>query len=80
MNDPLASGIGENTYKTVEEFNATYFKPLNVTDDPYDGEYLAICEPPEGELDKPLILHKQQNRLNEVQSFMLGMLQASVYL
>jgi len=61
VNDPLPSGgIGENTYKTVDEFFLTYYSPLSVVDDPFDGQYVAVTEPPEdfdGALfdDAPLI-------------------------
>ncbi len=49
VNDPYPAslgGIGENSYKTVNELLATYYLPL-ATGDSYDGEYVAICEPPE---------------------------------
>ncbi len=49
VNDPFPAslgGIGENSYKTIAEFLATYYLPLT-TGDAYDGEYVAICEPPE---------------------------------
>ncbi len=47
VNDPHPTGIGENTYKTAQEWNQTYFYPITVTDDPYYGEYIAVVEPPE---------------------------------
>jgi hypothetical protein len=49
VNDPFPAslgGIGENSYKTIDEFLASYYLPLT-TGDAYDGEYVAICEPPE---------------------------------
>jgi hypothetical protein len=49
INDPYPAslgGVGENSYKTVDELLATYYFPL-ATGDSYDGEYVAICEPPE---------------------------------
>jgi hypothetical protein len=49
VNDPFPAslgGIGENSYKTISEFLATYYLPLT-TGDAYDGEYVAICEPPD---------------------------------
>ncbi len=46
LNDPVPAGIGENSYKTVDEFLATYYLPL-ATGDSYDGEFVAICEPPD---------------------------------
>jgi len=49
-NDPYPAsmgGIGENSYKTADEWTDTYYLPL-VTDDTYNGKYVAILEPPEG--------------------------------
>lgn len=49
VNDPFPAslgGIGENSYKTIDEFLATYYLPLT-TGDGYDGEFVAICEPPD---------------------------------
>jgi hypothetical protein len=54
MNDPYnetldgPGGIGENTYKSVEQWKSLYHKVLNVnSDDTYNGTYVAVCEPPE---------------------------------
>ena len=49
VNDPYPAslgGIGENSYKTADEWLATYYKPLE-TGDSWDGKYVAILEPPE---------------------------------
>jgi len=46
VNDPLPGGLGENSYKTLNQWLSTYYLPLE-TDDIYDGEYVAILEPPE---------------------------------
>ena len=58
-NDPYPSslgGIGENSYKTSNEWTGTYYQQISVTDDPYNGEYVAICEPPiEGDCDLTLV-------------------------
>ncbi len=57
VNDPFPAslgGIGENSYKTIAEFLATYYLPLT-TGDAYDGEYVAICEPPDDYRDKRII-------------------------
>ena len=47
VNDPNSAGIGANSYKTADEWNETYYKPIN---DPYnpewDGKYLTLVEPP----------------------------------
>ncbi len=50
INDPNPiEGIGENTYKSVDQWTGTYYK--NLTDvrdgDSYKGKYVAVCEPPE---------------------------------
>jgi len=47
VNDPYPSGIGENTYKMAGNWLYAYYLPLNVPGDPYNGQYVAICEPPE---------------------------------
>jgi hypothetical protein len=48
INDPNPTGIGENTYKTVDQWTDTYFKNLTgVRDgDIYKNRYVAVCEPP----------------------------------
>jgi len=47
VNDPNSAGIGANSYKTADEWNETYYKPIN---DPYnpewDGKYITLVEPP----------------------------------
>jgi hypothetical protein len=45
IKDPLVTGIGQNTYKTADECQTTYFQPL-VTSDSYNGLFLQIAEPP----------------------------------
>ncbi len=50
INDPKdPGGIGENTYKTVDQWSSTYH--LNLIDvrdcDSYKDKYVAVCEPPE---------------------------------
>jgi len=45
MKDPQVSGIGQNTYKTAAECQATYFLPLS-TGDAYNGLFLQVAEPP----------------------------------
>ena len=49
VNDPYPGGIGENSYKMVSQWLNSYYLPIDVEDDPYDGEYVAICEPPPSE-------------------------------
>ena len=48
VNDPNPTGIGENTYKSVDQWTGTYFKSLTgVRDgDIYKNRYVAVCEPP----------------------------------
>ena len=49
VNDPYPAslgGIGENSYKTIAEWNTTYYLPLDVPGDAYDGKYVGILEPP----------------------------------
>jgi len=44
-------GIGENTYKSVDQWSSIYHKKLNEsgvnTTDNYYNKYVAVCEPPE---------------------------------
>ena len=62
VNDPYPSGIGENTYKISVEWTNNYYQPISVADDPYYGEYIAICEPPlpEEECDLTLVVPPEQ--------------------
>jgi len=49
VNDPYPSslgGLGENSYKMLATWVSDYYQPL-VTDDTYNGKYVAIFEPPE---------------------------------
>ncbi|MCD4845716.1 MAG: cohesin domain-containing protein [Methanosarcinales archaeon] len=49
VNDPYPAslgGIGENSYKTIAEWNSAYYLPLDVPGDTYDGKYVGILEPP----------------------------------
>ena len=59
INDPnsTVSGIGENSYKTAAEWNATYYKVIS---DPlyypyYDGKYITVLEPPEHDADVRIV-------------------------
>jgi hypothetical protein len=57
INDPYNAslegpgGIGENTYKSVDQWSSIYHKKLNEsgvnTTDEYYNKYVAVCEPPE---------------------------------
>jgi len=48
INDPEPDGIGENTYKTVDQWNSTYHLSLTGLRDGdiYENRYVAVCEPP----------------------------------
>ncbi|NQE45385.1 hypothetical protein C5S31_05110 [ANME-1 cluster archaeon GoMg2] len=78
MNDPYnktlegAGGIGENTYKSVEQWKSEYHKMLNVNEaDSYNGTYVAVCEPPEDD-DVEVTLAKPKPRLAEAITPMLA--------
>lgn len=45
IKDPLATGIGQDTYKTAAECQSTYFLPVS-SSDIYNGKFLQIAEPP----------------------------------
>jgi hypothetical protein len=67
INDPNPNGIGENTYKTVDQWSSTY--QLNLTGvrdcDSYKGKYVAVCEPPEDD-DVEVTLAKPKPRLADL--------------
>ncbi|MFH1100427.1 MAG: CARDB domain-containing protein [Methanobacteriota archaeon] len=48
VNDPTPSGIGGNTYVTAQRLIDQYFLPLDVSNDPYDNQFLVIVDPPQG--------------------------------
>jgi len=58
INDPAVGGLGNNTYVTVEQFLDSYYLPLNVGDETYNGKYLAITDPYES---------VDQNQLDTIQ-------------
>jgi len=45
LNDPKSGGLGTNTYVTSSRFVSTYFLPLNVPGDIYNGKYFAVTDP-----------------------------------
>ena len=67
INDPYNAtlegpgGIGENTYKSVDQWTGTYFK--NLTDvrdgDYYKNRYVAVCEPPEPDDVEVRLVHSK---------------------
>ena len=64
INDPNSTGIGENSYKTADEWTTMYYKVIT---DPYysyyDGKYITVLEPPEHEADVRIVPAKP--RLNK---------------
>jgi len=64
INDPKdPGGIGENAYKSVEQWKGVYHKMLNVNPlDTYNGTYVAVCEPPEDD-DVEVTLARPKPRL-----------------
>ncbi|HJH27877.1 MAG TPA: hypothetical protein C5S37_14205 [Methanophagales archaeon] len=62
INDPKdPGGIGENSYKCVDQWTDTYH--LSLTDvrdlDSYKNRYVAICEPPEQEPGEVRLVHSK---------------------
>jgi len=56
VNDPYPvsfEGLGTNCYTTIAEWSDSYYLPLD-TDDEYQDEYVAICEPPETQ-EQPMV-------------------------
>jgi hypothetical protein len=45
LNDPASGGLGSNTYVTTSRFLSTYYEPLNVPGDTYNGQYVALVDP-----------------------------------
>ena len=67
VNDPYPAslgGIGENSYKTIAEWNTTYYLPLDVPGDAYDGKYVGILEPP-GDNDGEITIVPSEARFTE---------------
>jgi hypothetical protein len=65
INDPKdPGGIGENTYKSVDQWKSTYHLNLTGvgTGDTYYNRYVAVCEPPEDD-DVEVTLAKAKPRL-----------------
>jgi hypothetical protein len=72
MNDPYPAGlggIGENSYKTGNEFVTYYYNTMTVGD--YIGEYLAVLEPPESVENCELIIAESKPRFNSLQKYLL---------
>jgi len=70
VNDPLPTGIGENSYKTGNEFVTTYYQQMTVGD--YIGEYLAVLEPPESVENCELRIAESKPRFDAMQQFLLS--------
>ena len=65
MNDPNPNGIGENSYKTAEQFASEYFLPLTGVNhaDPQFGKWVSILEPPKKKGEAKL--RKSKKRWNK---------------
>ena len=59
--NPTTGGIGENTYKSVDQWTSTYH--LSLTDvrggDSYLNRYVAVCEPPEQDPGEVRLVHSK---------------------
>ena len=74
INDPLPSGIGENTYKDINNFIVDYYHAMTTGE--YIGEYLAVLEPP-GSIDHcTLHLAPPSPRFTPYQQFILAFLRS----
>ena len=62
VNNPVPSGdIGVNTYKTAQEWVDGYYDPLSVNpDDPSNGKWVSILEPPEHEAEVSIVRSKSR--------------------
>ncbi len=61
INDLNSTGIGENSYKTAEEWTTTYYEVITDPYYPYyDGKYITMLEPPEHEADVRIVPAKQR--------------------
>ena len=72
MNDPYPAslgGIGENSYKTGNEFVTYYYNTMTVGD--YIGEYLAVLEPPEIVENCELKIAESKPRFNGLQKYLI---------
>ncbi|MEM4258097.1 MAG: C25 family cysteine peptidase [Candidatus Thermoplasmatota archaeon] len=74
VNDPLPTGIGANTYKTINEWIQTYYLPVS-SNDTYHGKYVAICEPPLDDQSMVLHLTESPKRFTAEQQRFLAVLQ-----
>ena len=73
VNDPYPAsmgGIGENSYKTAEEWTTTYYKPLN-TGDQWNGSYVAILEPPEDDVGDITIISSKARFTDTIEPVMM---------
>ncbi len=77
INDPMPDGIGEYSYVTAPEFTSTYYQQLDVSGDPYDGEYVAIVEPPEDVEQSNIILKTPNVQFNSYQKNILKQIRES---
>jgi hypothetical protein len=59
INDPLPGGIGSNTYVTIDKLTSDYYFPLNVPGDRYNGQFVAVTDPPNLDVELPEISDKE---------------------
>ena len=73
VNDPYLGGLGENSYKTITQFTSSYYFTLSTGDD-WDGEYVAVLEPPIDQPECELTFAQPTPRFTPVQSDILKMI------
>ena len=73
VNDPYPAsmgGIGENSYKTADEWTDTYYKPLN-TGDQWNGSYVAILEPPDEDVGDITIISSKARFTDKIEPVLM---------
>jgi hypothetical protein len=69
VNDPYPAslgGLGENSYKTITQWNTQYYKTIT-SNDIYNGKYVAICEPPETKTETSVTMAVSPARFSDEQ-------------
>jgi len=74
VNDPLPGGIGANSYKTASTWLSNYYQPMQ-SNDPYNGKYVAICEPPETKEDTRIHIPEEKSRFTSAQRQIIKLVQ-----
>ena len=77
INDPNPTGIGENSYKCVDQWTSEYYFNLTGVDDPvndtYYNKYVAVCEPPEQPDVEITIVHSAARLDGPVKPELMGL-------